>query len=174
MSRRVKALLLLGLLSCLVAVTQAERLWRNEGDLPAISLAELPVEARTTLDLIRHGGPFPYARDGVVFGNYEKQLPLQPRGYYHEYTVRTPGERTRGARRIVCGPLPDGSVGKGGERDDAQGARSATTGTYLEGSRESEHRATQRSARAASLPALSECYYTPDHYKTFRRIREQP
>lgn len=128
MSRRVKALLLFGLLSCLVAVTQAERFWRDNSEVGSgagISQAALPAEARTTLNLILRGGPFPYARDGVIFGNYEKRLPLQPRGYYHEYMVITPDEHTRGARRIVCGPLP-------------------------------------------------ECYYTPDHYRSFQRIREQP
>ncbi|MFJ5269998.1 ribonuclease domain-containing protein [Streptomyces sp. NPDC088358] len=65
--------------------------------------ARLPAEARATLDLIDRGGPFPYARDGVVFGNFERLLPLHRRDYYHEYTVTTPGERDRGARRIVTG-----------------------------------------------------------------------
>ena len=68
-----------------------------------IRAADLPREARATLALIRKGGPFPYARDGVVFGNREAMLPRQKRGYYREYTVKTPGERTRGARRIVSG-----------------------------------------------------------------------
>jgi ribonuclease T1 len=68
-----------------------------------IASAALPREARETIALIRKGGPFPYAKDGVVFGNREARLPRQKRGYYHEYTVRTPGERTRGARRIVAG-----------------------------------------------------------------------
>ena len=68
-----------------------------------IRTADLPREARATLALIRKGGPFPYARDGVVFGNREAILPKQRRGYYREYTVKTPGERTRGARRIVAG-----------------------------------------------------------------------
>ncbi len=72
-----------------------------------IAVAELPGEARRTIALIRQGGPFPYERDGTVFGNFEKRLPVQPRGYYREYTVRTPGARDRGARRIVAG--------KGGE-----------------------------------------------------------
>ena len=71
-----------------------------------VSLASLPPEARTTEQLIHSGGPFPYDRDGVVFGNYEKRLPRQPRGFYHEYTVPTPGARTRGARRIICGGNP--------------------------------------------------------------------
>ena len=88
-----------------------------------ISQQALPAEAKTTLQLIKQGGPFPYARDGVVFGNHEKLLPRKSRGYYHEYTVKTPGVRSRGARRIVCGP-----------------------------------------------PA--ECYYTDDHYESFKRIRE--
>ena len=88
-----------------------------------IRLADLPPEARATLQLIDSGGPFPYARDGIVFGNYEGRLPSRPRGYYHEYTVPTPGQRHRGARRII--------VGKPAER-----------------------------------------YYTDDHYRTFRRIRE--
>jgi len=77
---------------------------RNDADAYA---AGLPPEARKTLRLIGQGGPFPYERDGVVFGNYERRLPERPRGYYHEYTVKTPGERGRGARRIVCGPPPE-------------------------------------------------------------------
>ncbi|MEU3756246.1 ribonuclease domain-containing protein [Streptomyces olivoreticuli] len=63
----------------------------------------LPAEARKTLELIDKGGPFPYDKDGTVFGNYENRLPKQARGYYHEYTVPTPGSRTRGARRIIAG-----------------------------------------------------------------------
>lgn len=85
--------------------------------------ADLPPQARATLQLIEQGGPFPYSRDGATFGNYERLLPLRPRGYYREYTVPTPGARNRGARRIVAGKV--------GER-----------------------------------------YYTDDHYRTFRRIRE--
>ena len=68
-----------------------------------ISVAQLPPEARQTLALIRAGGPFPYARDGVVFHNREGLLPKRKRGYYREYTVQTPGARDRGARRIVAG-----------------------------------------------------------------------
>ena len=71
-----------------------------------IALAELPQEARDTLALIRSGGPFPYERDGVRFGNRERLLPSRPRDYYREYTVKTPGAKTRGARRIVCGGPP--------------------------------------------------------------------
>lgn len=92
-----------------------------------VALAALPVQARETYALIREGGPFPYERDGVTFGNREKLLPAMPRGYYREYTVRTPGVKDRGARRIVCG-----------------GTRTAPDA----------------------------CYYTDDHYRSFRRIRE--
>jgi ribonuclease T1 len=91
-----------------------------------VALAGLPAEARQTEVLIRQGGPFPYAKDGSVFGNRERQLPPQARGYYREYTVKTPGSRDRGARRIVCG------------------------------------------GRAAAAPDA--CYYTADHYASFRRI----
>lgn len=68
--------------------------------------AFLSPEAHTTLDLIASGGPFPYRQDSEVFGNYEHLLPEEPRGYYHEYTVPTPGARNRGARRIVTGGNP--------------------------------------------------------------------
>ena len=68
-----------------------------------VRVVDLPQEARATLALVRNGGPFPYARDGVVFGNREGQLPERKRGYYHEYTVPTPGARDRGGRRIVVG-----------------------------------------------------------------------
>jgi ribonuclease T1 len=103
----------------------------NAGPAPGsaqatVRLSDLPDEARRTDSLIRAGGPFPYAKDGTVFGNRERQLPRQPRGHYREYTVPTPGARDRGARRIVCG----------GERP-----------------REPEA-----------------CYYTQDHYASFRRI----
>lgn len=75
--------------------------------IPDIAVSELSSEARDTLQLIKRGGPFSYSRDGVVFGNYERILPQQQRGYYHEYTVKTPGVRHRGARRIVCGVVPE-------------------------------------------------------------------
>lgn len=93
---------------------------------PTLAAAALPAEARTTLERIRAGGPFPYERDGVVFGNRERILPRESRGYYHEYTVPTPGVHSRGARRIVCG------------------------------------------GHAADL---SECYYSDDHYRSFRKIQ---
>ncbi|QIL82381.1 ribonuclease N [Diaphorobacter sp. HDW4A] len=92
-----------------------------------IAVAELPPQARTTYALIKEGGPFASEKDGSVFGNYERQLPKARRGYYHEYTVKTPGARNRGARRIVCGGpvrVPDA------------------------------------------------CYYTNDHYASFREIKE--
>ena len=75
----------------------------QRSDPHAIAAAELPPEAQQTLRAIKRGGPFAYERDGVVFGNYEHELPERPRGYYHEYTVRTPGKRNRGIRRIVAG-----------------------------------------------------------------------
>lgn len=98
----------------------------TESVAATVRLSDLPDEARRTDSLIRSGGPFPYAKDGVVFGNRERLLPRQPRGYYREYTVRTPGARDRGARRIVCGGMQ---------------------------TREPEA-----------------CYYTQDHYASFRRI----
>ncbi|WP_323004461.1 ribonuclease domain-containing protein [Denitromonas sp.] len=73
---------------------------------PNGELAWLPPEALTTLALIERGGPFPYRKDGTTFHNRERLLPQKPRGYYREYTVPTPGERTRGARRIVTGGTP--------------------------------------------------------------------
>lgn len=69
----------------------------------SITLADLPHEARVTFILIRRGGPFPYRKDGSVFGNFERRLPIRTRGYYREYTVPTPGAHGRGARRIVTG-----------------------------------------------------------------------
>ncbi len=93
----------------------------------AVRVAELPPQARETYGLIRRGGPFPYEKDGTVFGNRERLLPAVKRGYYREYTVATPGSRDRGARRIVCGGP----------------------------------------ARAPHA-----CYYTADHYASFRQIVE--
>ena len=91
-----------------------------------VALTALPPEARDVLAHIRTDGPFRYDRDGIVFGNREHRLPAQSRGYYHEYTVPTPGVRTRGARRIVCG---------------------------------------------GAVATLSECYYSGDHYQSFRKIQ---
>jgi ribonuclease T1 len=73
------------------------------GGLPTIQYDKLPVQARETIALIQHGGPFPYRQDGAVFQNRERLLPARPNGYYHEYTVKTPGSPDRGARRIIAG-----------------------------------------------------------------------
>ena len=100
---------------------------QRPGDAP-VALAQLPPEARATYQLIRSGGPFPYSKDGTVFGNRERQLPAKARGHYREYTVRTPGSRDRGARRIVCG------------------------------------------GETPSRPLA--CYYTADHYASFRLIAQ--
>ncbi len=75
----------------------------DPGTIATVPLSSLPTEARTTLDLIDRGGPFPYDRDGVVFENREGLLPQEDYGYYHEYTVPTPGSSDRGARRIIVG-----------------------------------------------------------------------
>ena len=99
---------------------------RTGHELAEVSLASLPQEARQTEQLIRGAGPFPHAKDGTVFGNREQLLPAASRGFYREYTVATPGSRTRGARRIVCG------------------------------------------GRQATAPEA--CYYTADHYASFKRI----
>ncbi len=86
----------------------SDRASRQGADgLGTVAVADLPAEARQTLALIREGGPYPYEKDGTVFGNYERKLPRQRRGYYTEYTVRTPQVRSRGARRIIAGG-PDG------------------------------------------------------------------
>ena len=71
--------------------------------IPVVTANHLPPEARSTINLIRQGGPFPYAKDGTVFHNRERRLPQAMTGYYREYTVKTPGVRHRGARRIVTG-----------------------------------------------------------------------
>ena len=98
--RRAVAILAIGTMLSASPLVQA----RAAPDaLPEVAVATLPAEAQRTLALIRDGGPFPYERDGVRFGNREKLLPAKPRSYYREYTVRTPGVTHRGARRIVCG-----------------------------------------------------------------------
>jgi ribonuclease T1 len=87
----------------------------ERGLVGEVAVAELPREAVETLGRIRKGGPFPYRKDGTVFGNREGHLPRRPRGYYAEYTVPTPGERDRGARRIVAGRGGSGDFASSGE-----------------------------------------------------------
>jgi len=99
--------LLLCLLLCLPFAQARGHHARDASPISVTMVAELPPEARITLQQIKQGGPYTFPRDGVVFGNYEHRLPQHPRDYYHEYTVKTPGARNRGARRIVCGPLPE-------------------------------------------------------------------
>jgi ribonuclease T1 len=74
--------------------------------VPVVGLGQLPVQAQEAHQRILAGGPFPYPKDGIVFGNRERLLPSQARGFYREYTVKTPGAKDRGARRIVCGGDP--------------------------------------------------------------------
>ncbi|MFA7270813.1 MAG: ribonuclease domain-containing protein [Sterolibacterium sp.] len=123
--------LCLFLLSILVAAPAAARESSVDQGIPSVRAAALPDEARQTLVLIKQGGPFPYRKDGSVFGNFERRLPARPRGYYRVYTVPTPGSRNRGARRIVAGRDSTGDV--------------RTSGEY---------------------------YFTNDHYRSFRKIRE--
>ena len=99
-------------------------------DFTQILASDLPREGRETLSLIRKGGPYPYAKDDTIFSNRERILPIQPRGFYHEFTVKTPRSRDRGARRIICG-------GKAGKQQ-----------------------------------VLETCYYTEDHYASFKQIKE--
>lgn len=73
------------------------------GSIKTVAASSLPSQARQTIKEIQSGGPYPYEQDGAVFGNREHLLPKEPTGYYHEYTVPTPGADTRGARRIITG-----------------------------------------------------------------------
>ena len=113
---QIKKLLITGvavLLGLLLAISSAsanasnvQRAFQASAQKTAIdiiSIRDLPPEARTTLQRIKAGGPFPFAKDGVVFGNREHILPRRKHGYYHEYTVPTPHVRNRGARRIIEG-----------------------------------------------------------------------
>ena len=93
-----KAGVLLVLLLCMTGAYACK-----DTGLPIVSLANLPLEAAETYTLIQNGGPYPHTRDGIVFNNYEKRLPIAKRGYYEEYTVRTPGVKNRGARRLIVG-----------------------------------------------------------------------
>ncbi|MDE1949976.1 MAG: ribonuclease N1 [Burkholderiales bacterium] len=97
-----KSGLALALASGLVAGTGVQA----RGATDPVALSELPPAAQQTYQRILNGGPFRYQQDGVVFGNRERLLPRRSRGFYHEYTVRTPGAPNRGARRIVCGGVP--------------------------------------------------------------------
>ena len=83
-----------------VSLASATETQRN---IATVNASELPREARQTIALIRQGGPYPYKKDGVVFGNFERRLPLHERGYYREFTVPSPGSRNRGARRLILG-----------------------------------------------------------------------
>lgn len=104
MTQLLRAGLILLLVTLYLPLVHAAPTTQNVQDgLPVVSLAELPAEARDTLHAIKHDGPFAYPRDGAVFSNFERVLPKRPRGYYHEYTVKTPGARNRGARRIISG-----------------------------------------------------------------------
>ena len=102
-ARHAFSALLLALAALAAWPSAAQRGPAPEQPVGEVSASQLPKEAQATLALIRKGGPFPYAKDGAVFGNREGLLPKQKRGYYREYTVKTPGERTRGARRIIKG-----------------------------------------------------------------------
>lgn len=102
--------IVLGVLGWLFWLTQFERdhtLFVQEVSVQTspeeVSYHQLPEQAQVVFQLVLNGGPFPYEQDGSIFGNYGHELPVKPRGYYHEYTVRTPGVSHRGARRIVCG-----------------------------------------------------------------------
>lgn len=101
----------------LCLITTGVSAWAGRAATPVgeIAAAALPAEARAVLASIKAGGPFAYAKDGSVFGNREKLLPPRRRGYYREYTVKTPGARDRGARRIVAGEGASGDVRSSGE-----------------------------------------------------------
>ena len=104
MKETVRALACAALATLVALAAPASHAQRAPAPASAeIGVTQLPQEARDTLALIKKGGPYPYAKDGAVFGNREARLPKQKRGYYREFTVKTPGERTRGARRIVAG-----------------------------------------------------------------------
>lgn len=113
------ALAAIVLLAPLAGCDARERAPRDDATrapaIPEVRLDELPPQVAETLARIKAGGPFPYRRDGTVFGNRERRLPLRARGYYTEYTVPTPGRRDRGARRIVAGRGATGNPATSGE-----------------------------------------------------------
>lgn len=113
-SLKLAVLATLILASCLVLLPRAFA-FSFFGQGATISVSQLPPEAQQTLALIKAGGPFPYAKDGSVFGNYERILPPQKRGYYREYTVPTPGLRNRGPQRIIAGKGSTGDTATSGE-----------------------------------------------------------
>ncbi|MFF5937784.1 ribonuclease domain-containing protein [Streptomyces sp. NPDC012508] len=106
--RTLRALLALvlcvtALAGCSTAAVDGAPAPTGSSGLVTVQAGDLPAEARATLELIERGGPFPYEKDGATFSNFERILPEHKRGYYREYTVRTPGERDRGPRRLVTG-----------------------------------------------------------------------
>ena len=115
MRRLRRLLVLLPLALCAWAGGVDARADRERPPIGEIAAADLPREARATLALIRSGGPFPYRKDGTVFQNRERRLPVCGRGYYTEYTVRTPWQRDRGARRIIAGKGASGDAATSGE-----------------------------------------------------------
>jgi ribonuclease T1 len=100
--RFFREILLVFALFCAAGIGMVEAKPTPDG-LPVVAATELPKQAQETIALIKAGGPFPYPRDGIAFSNREKILPKEKRGYYKEYTVKTPGAKNRGARRIVTG-----------------------------------------------------------------------
>jgi ribonuclease T1 len=104
-ARSVATLLTALLLPLLMAPGPLPVEARQRG-MAEVTVEDLPAQARQTLALIRRGGPFPYRKDGTIFGNRERRLPPKPRGYYTEYTVPTPSSPDRGARRIIAGGDP--------------------------------------------------------------------
>jgi ribonuclease T1 len=102
----LKRKIFVSLLLAVFVVLPLASVARTPPSLGTISVPELPQEARVTLRLIQKGGPYPHRQDDSVFGNRERILPMRPRGYYHEYTVETPGAKNRGARRIIAGDKP--------------------------------------------------------------------
>jgi ribonuclease T1 len=102
LDRWLTALLLVLTMACALGTAHARQPLSAEA-LPQVSVRELPREAQETLALIERGGPYPYRKDGTTFGNRERRLPERPRGYYREFTVKTPSERDRGTRRIIAG-----------------------------------------------------------------------
>lgn len=118
-------LVLASILLVQAAVGGAVEARESNPAITAVALSQLPPQGIETYQLIHQGGPFPYEKDGTVFGNRERLLPAAKRGYYREYTVKTPRSRNRGTRRIVCG---------------------------------------------GQITVPDACYYTADHYASFRKI----